>query len=248
MRVAGIVVAAGLGERLGLDRPKALVPLAGRPILSHALEALAASRVLGLLVVAYPPGHEGDCRRAAEGCTGALPVRFVEGGMSRQDSVAHGLALVDESWDVVFVHDAARPLVPPACVVALAGAFPDARAATLAIPASDTTVEALHGAIARPLDRDRLWLLQTPQAFERSLLVSAHARAGADALSATDDTSLVLALGAEVRIVPGSPENRKITTEDDLTFAEAVLARRARGGADRLDAAAGPASAGSLGP
>lgn len=227
MRVAGIVVAAGLGERLGLDRPKALVALCGRPILAHAVGAMAASGVPGLLVVVHPPGHEKECRRAAEESAGGLPLRFAEGGMSRQESVAHGLALVDEGWDVVFVHDAARPLLRPACVRALADAFPAARAASLAVPASDTTVEARHGVVARALERDRLWLLQTPQAFERSLLVDAHARAGREAIAATDDTSLVLALGVEVRLVPGSPENRKITTEDDLVFAEAVLSRRA---------------------
>jgi 2-C-methyl-D-erythritol 4-phosphate cytidylyltransferase len=227
MRVAAIVVAAGLGERLGLGRPKALVPLCGRPLLAHAVEALAASGVPGTIVVVHPEGYEAECRRAAEQAAGAFPLRFTEGGLSRQESVAHGLALVDEAWDVVFVHDAARPLVTPACVRALAGAFPSARAASLAVPANDTTVEAEHGRIGKSLDRDRLWLLQTPQAFERALLTAAHARAGRDVIAATDDTSLVLSLGIEVHLVPGEPENRKITTDADLLFAEAVLSRRA---------------------
>lgn len=229
MRAAAIVVAAGTGERLGLDRPKALVPIAGKPILTHAVEALAASETAGLLVVVHPPEHESECRRAADAGAGGLPVRFAAGGLSRQESVAHGLALVDEEWEIVFVHDAARPLVPPECVRALAGLFPGVRAASLAVPASDTIVESERGRVNRYLDRDRLWQLQTPQAFERALLVDAHARAGRDALAANDDASLVMSLGIEVHLVPGSGENRKITGPDDLIFAEAVLARRSAG-------------------
>jgi 2-C-methyl-D-erythritol 4-phosphate cytidylyltransferase len=239
MRFAAIIVAAGSGERLGAGLPKGLVPLAGRPILVRSVEALLESGVPGLIVIAHPPGAEAPFRRAlaatpaAAGAPGPAGLRLTEGGLSRQESVARGLALVDGSWDIVLVHDAARPLVAPESVRALAASFPAARAATLAVPAEDTTAEASGGRILGILARDRLWHLQTPQAFERDLLVRAHARAASEAIAATDDTGLVAALGIEVRLVPGTPENRKITPPADLLFAEAVLVGREAGGSAR---------------
>ncbi len=206
-----LLEAAGSGERLGAERPKAFVVLAGRPMLEWSVAALRAAGIEDI-VVALPPG----CA-APDGCAAA------PGGATRSESVRSALAAAPPGEDVV-VHDAARPLVTPEHFRAALAALDGADAAIAAAPMTDTVKEAGpdHRVVATR-DRSRRWAIQTPQAFRRE----AQERAldvGDDVLAAaTDDAWLVERAGGSVVVVPSTPANFKVTTPHDLRVAELLL-------------------------
>jgi len=210
MTVAGIVPAAGSGERLGADRPKAFVVCAGRPLIEWSLEVLDS--VCDRVVVAAPEGYDEGRDR-------------VRGGDSRSASVRNALAAVPEAT-VAVVHDAARPLVTrelvERCVAALE---PGVDGAIAAVPMTDTVKEAgSDRRVLRTLDRSSLWSIQTPQVFRADVLRRALERDAAALAAATDDAVLVEEMGGTVRVVEAPPENLKVTRESDLRIAEALLA------------------------
>ena len=232
-----LLVAAGSGERLGADRPKALLPVAGRPMYEWSLAAFAASGRLERVVIAAPPGHRdevaaavaGPERGSAAAAGDGVAVEVVEGGATRAESVR--AALVPAETEVVLVHDAARPLVTPDLIVALldalAAAGPDIGGAIAAAPITDTVKRCEPAATGGPrivetLDRSRLWAAQTPQAFEAATLRRAF-EAASDRAAATDDAALVESLGLAVAVHPAPPGNFKVTTADDLRLAELLL-------------------------
>ena len=214
MSVVGIVPAGGRGERLGVDRPKAFVVLAGRPMLDWSVRVLAS--ICDRVVVAVPAGHEEPPDRVA-------------GGASRSASVRAGLAAAPEAA-VVVVHDAARPLITldlvERCVAALREG--DADGVIAAAPVTDTIKQADgSGRVVRTLDRSNLWAVQTPQVFRAGALRRALEVDEATLARATDDASLVEAAGGTVAVVQSSPENLKVTTPLDLRLAETLLELRA---------------------
>ena len=224
--VGVVVVAAGSGSRLGAGVPKAFVRLAGRPLLTYAVATVARLPHLRSLVVVAPPGHADPWEAGDTLWAGVvLPegTRVVTGGADRTDSVAAGLAAVDDGCDVVLVHDAARCLTPldvfervvDAVAAGAAGAVPG-------LPLVDTvkTVDAT-GRITGTPDRAGLRAVQTPQGFRREVLLTAY-RSG---LRATDDAALVERCGDHVVVVDGDPMAFKVTTPDDLDRAERLLAR-----------------------
>src|SRR5436305_1794603 len=209
-----LVVAGGRGERLGSDRPKAFVILAGRPMLDWSVAALREVVAIDQIVVALPPGEE-----APAGCVG------VRGGAGRAASVAAALAASD--GDPVLVHDAARPLVEPELVDRVLAGLDGVDAAIAAAPVTDTTKEAgADGVVLRTLDRSRLWAVQTPQVFRRRVLEAALDVPPDVLAAATDEAWLVERAGGRVRIVPAPPENLKVTTPLDLRIAAELLAVR----------------------
>lgn len=227
MNATAIIVAAGPGTRLGAEVPKGFVELGGVPLFVHSLRALLAAEAIGSCIVVVPPGRSDEAAAiVAEHGPWRRAVALAEGGSERRDSVRAGLERAG-AVDLVAVHDAARPFVSARVVAAVVAAAAAAGAAIVAVPCTDTVkrVEA-DGRIAATLDRDGLWLAQTPQAFRTDLLREAHARAAAERVAATDDAVLVERLGFPVQVVAGEPGNRKITTADDLAWAEWVLSRR----------------------
>lgn len=216
-----ILVAGGTGRRFGGAVPKQFRLLGGRPML-----AVAASRFVGvpgvarLIVVAAVEEH-ARCARMLEAVP--LPVRFATAGAERQFSVASGIAALDPRSTIVAVHDAARPLVRPTDIAACITAARMTGAAILATPVPDTVKRVHDGRIVATVPRGDLWLAQTPQAFAVDVLRRAHAEAPRGEAS-TDDAALVERLGIAVAIVPGQPSNRKITTSEDLVWAESVVA------------------------
>jgi 2-C-methyl-D-erythritol 4-phosphate cytidylyltransferase len=216
--VAVLVVAAGLGVRLGAGRPKALRPLAGQPLLVHAVRRVAAARSVGCVVVAAPPSEV-----VAVGELVGPGVLVVAGGPTRQASVAAALAGVPDRYEIVLVHDAARALAPTALMEAVAGAVRDGADAVIPVlPVVDTVKEvAASGTVVGTVDRSVLRAVQTPQGFRRAVLVAAHRAAGDEH---TDDAGLVEKLGVPVQTVPGDEAAFKITRPVDLMFAEALLA------------------------
>jgi 2-C-methyl-D-erythritol 4-phosphate cytidylyltransferase len=224
--VAVLVVAAGLGSRLGLGRPKALQPLDGVPLLVHAVRRVAAASSVSLIVVAAPPDSVDTVAAllTAELPTTVVP-RVVAGGRTRQASVAAALAVVPDRYHIVLVHDAARALAPAELVERVAGAVRDGHPVVIpVVPVVDTIKRVDQGGVVvDTIDRSALRAVQTPQGFRRDILAAAHARA-VDEL--TDDAGLAEALGVPVLTVPGDEAAMKITRPIDLDVAGLVLRRQ----------------------
>jgi 2-C-methyl-D-erythritol 4-phosphate cytidylyltransferase len=211
-----LIVAAGLGERLGAPRPKALVELAGRPLLRWSVDALSEVAAIERIVVALPAGVE-----APTGTVG------VEGGAVRSESVLRALAAAGPG-DPVLVHDAARPLLTMELIedTLAAVAHDGVDAAIAATPVTDT-VKQTDGdrAVTRTLDRSRLWAVQTPQVFRRAALERALDVPQDVLAQATDDAWLVERAGGRVVVVASPKDNLKVTTPVDLALAELLIAR-----------------------
>ena len=221
-RVAVVVPAGGAGTRMG-GVHKTLLPLSGTPILAHSIAPfLARTDVLAIAIAVPEP-----VRLNPPAWLAADPrVQLVTAGAERSDSVRNALASITLDVDVVLVHDGARPLVSAAlidrCIVEAA----HGRSVIAAVPVVDTIKEVDDaGHVLATPRRDRLWAAQTPQAFPADVLRKAHARAAAEHFTATDDAALVAHCGTSVMVVPGAIENIKITTQTDVTVAEALLAR-----------------------
>jgi len=222
MKALAILVAAGRGERMGADRPKAFVPLAGQPMLLHAARAFdAAPSVDGIVVVV--PADRIDAAR--EMLVGVHAVReVVAGGERRQDSVRRGLEALPPSFDgMVLVHDVARALVEVELIEAVLRAAEEHDAALPVLGLVDTVKRLRDDRVVETLDRDELGAAQTPQGFRLALLRRAYDRAYRDDVVLTDEAMAVERLGEPVIAVPGSARNRKLTTPEDLAWAETVL-------------------------
>jgi 2-C-methyl-D-erythritol 4-phosphate cytidylyltransferase len=224
METLAILVAAGRGERLGAARPKAFLEVAGQPLLLRAARAFeAASLVDGIIAVV--PEDEVENARSLLAPIGKLR-GVAAGGARRQDSVLEGLKLAPDAWDgTVLVHDAARPFVSPELIDAVVVAAREHGAALPVLPVVDTIKRLQGGRAVATVDRAELAAAQTPQGFRFSLLVRAYEEAFRDRVSLTDESMAVERLGRDVTVVPGSPDNRKITTPDDLAWAEAAARR-----------------------
>ena len=216
-----LIVAAGRGERLGSGRPKALVTVAGRPMLEWSVEALRAVGAVHRIVVALPAG---ELDAAPDGTVAVV------GGEVRSQSVRAALRAAGEG-DPVIVHDAARPLASAALFERALDELErsGADAVIAAAPVSDTIKEVGEDGqtVARTLERSRLWAVQTPQVFRRAALELALGQASDELLrAATDDAWLIERAGGTVRVVDSEPENIKITTAADLHVAERMLSER----------------------
>jgi 2-C-methyl-D-erythritol 4-phosphate cytidylyltransferase len=224
LKASAIIVAAGSGVRLGSNVPKAFVKIAGRTMLSYSLATVRQINSIEELVIAAPEGFENAARAEVAAAGLGIPVKITVGGIERQDSVRIALELTSAEGDLVIVHDAARPLATPAIFEACLNAASRAGAAIAAIPVSDTLKRVADSAITATIARAGLWQAQTPQAFRRAALVTAHQRAVSEKIAATDDADLVERTGTRVEVVEASTTNIKITTPADLAIAEAILA------------------------
>jgi 2-C-methyl-D-erythritol 4-phosphate cytidylyltransferase len=211
--------------RLGLDAPKAFVPLGGRSLLHYSLRAIAALDAIGEAVVTVPAGMEPRARAEVERAGLEIPVKLVAGGDERQDSVRIALAITRAESEVVVIHDAARPLATPAMFAACLNAVLRADGAIAAIAVADTLKRTDGRTITATVARAGLWQAQTPQAFRRVMLIEAHDRAVRERWAATDDAELIERCGGRVEVVESSATNFKITTPADLEIAEALVAR-----------------------
>jgi 2-C-methyl-D-erythritol 4-phosphate cytidylyltransferase len=218
--VWAVLVAAGRGERMGSDRPKAFANLNGRPLLAESLERLDASEWIEALVVVTPEEWEEPTILLAEEL-GAGKVRSaVPGGATRQESVRRGLEEVPAEAAVVVVHDAARPLLPEDVLERVVTGLGDGwDGAVPGLPLADTVKRAEGEAVAKTVDRDGLYVAQTPQGFLAGALRSAFA----GGWEATDCAGLVEASGGRVRIVEGDSRLVKVTTPADLDLVETLL-------------------------
>jgi 2-C-methyl-D-erythritol 4-phosphate cytidylyltransferase len=220
-----VVAAGGSGERLGAGIPKALVPLHGRPMIAWCLAALDRSERVLNVVIAAPPGHEGEVEAIAREVL-QKPFDVVPGGESRSQSVANAIGSLEAS-DKLVIHDAARPLAAPElfdrCVERLEHWRCDGVVA--AARAVDTIKETdAGGRVIGTLGRGTLWAVQTPQVFQPGPLLKALAQG--DLTRATDDAQLVEAVGGDIRVVEAPRQNLKVTNEQDLRIADLLLSER----------------------
>ena len=212
---------------MGAPAPKQFIALSGMPILARTLSVFDAVPVVDHVVVVVPPGDEARCRATVVDPYGFTKVRaIVPGGAVRQESVIRGLEAIDRHASIVVTHDAARPLVTGSLVqrvVEVAGASGAAVAALRVVDTLKRRTE--DDGMVTTVDRENLWVAQTPQAFRVDVFREAVTRATADHFIGTDDASLVERLGIPVSLVDGEPLNFKITRPQDVLLAEEVLAK-----------------------
>ena len=240
--VAAILPAAGQGSRLRGGTRKQFRLLGNKPLLVHSLEGIMAAGVVRWFVVVVPPA---DLEAARDLLQGVVPhgiaLEVVAGGARRQDSVAAGLAVLPDGYQVVVVHDAVRPFPRPEWITRTVALCQSFDGAIVALPATDTLKEVQldraasrghSGTIEGTLPRDRVWQAQTPQAFRVEVLRRAFQHAGEQGLIGTDEAALVESIGGRVAVVAGSPDNIKVTTPEDWAYLEWKLSHTRRSGAD----------------
>ena len=222
MSTWAVLVAAGRGERLGGDRPKAFIGLGKRVLLAESLERLEASEWIDAIVVVVPEEWEEPAILLAEELNAGKVNSAVAGGATRADSVRAGVAEIPDDALIALVHDAARPLLPEEVIGrVLGGLAEDWDGVVAGVPLADTVKRVdQHGRVAETVDRTGLYAIQTPQAFAVATLRDALLRGG----DASDCAGLVEAAGGRVRVVEGDPRLVKITTASDLAFVETLLA------------------------
>jgi 2-C-methyl-D-erythritol 4-phosphate cytidylyltransferase len=224
MSVWAILAAAGTGERLGLDRPKAFAPLNDRPLIAESLERLDASDWVEGIVVAAPPQWEEPCILVAEEVAAGKVAKAVTGGETRSESVQAALAEVPDDASIVLVHDAARPLVTDEVIERVITALGDGwDGAIPVLPLSDTIKRVEGEAVTETLDRSQLVAAQTPQAFVAPVLRGAFSTLQQTVTRSTDCASLVEASGGRVRAVEGDRRLIKVTEPADLELVASWL-------------------------
>lgn len=219
---ACVIPAAGSGARFGGETPKQFLPLAGVSVLRRSLLAASSAPEIGAIVVAAPQGLLGRASEEARGIEKVVAV--VPGGATRVHSVANALAALRGEPEVVVVHDAARPMASARMFSETIAAAQKHGGAITGVRVDDTVKRAgPDGRVQETVPRDRLWRIQTPQAFRGDLLRRAHREAQEKGWEATDDAALVEKVGGTVVLVEGDAMNFKITTPDDFALAERLL-------------------------
>ncbi len=226
-QVHALVPAAGLGERLGGDRPKQYLDIAGRSVLQYAVDALGNHPAIARITVLVAPG---DNHFESLDFTSGATVDFVAGGATRAESVMNGLNHVDSDCEWTLVHDAARPCLPAECLDRLLETgLAHEVGAILAMPVRDTLKrEGATGQIGATVNRDGLWVAQTPQLFRAKALASALSGQLAAGRQPTDEAAAMEAVGLHAALVMGSAINFKITWPEDLALADAWLSGRGK--------------------
>ncbi len=224
MTTVGLVVAGGKGMRMGSELPKQYMPVAGKPLLVHALLGFLKAGIEDLILV-VPQSDIEFVREDVLGKHSIDAVRaIIPGGHERQDSVSRGLKALKTDTDIVAIHDAVRPFVSPALIREVISQAVLYSAATLGVPLKDTIKKVdKHNIIIDSLNRNELWMTQTPQVFKREVIIEAYRRAYEENFYATDDAALVERIGVPVKMVMGSYANIKITTPEDLKLAELLV-------------------------
>ena len=220
-RTAAILLAAGSGTRMdGTVADKILAPLAGKPVFAHSASTFYRSGVVDTFVVTY----RDQAQLLELSAYAPTPTHFVPGGRERQDSVAAALAELPDDVKYVFIHDCARPLVRPEQLAALHKIVRDEDAVVLAHRVTDTIKEHRGKGRLHPLNRKRLWAMETPQVFSRKLICRAYARVAERQLEITDDASAVEWLKHPIALLENPYPNPKLTTPADLAYLEFLLA------------------------
>lgn len=219
-----IIPAAGSGKRMKAGKNKLFLKVSGRPIISYTLDVFGMDSHCKNIFMAIQPYDKATFQIILDEEVYKEKVQFVHGGEERQHSVYHGLEQASE--EVVLVHDGARPFIRPETIQELVKAAYEDGAAIAAVPVKDTIKKAANHKVVETIDRSSLWQIQTPQAFRLPILLHAHQWAKKNNYLGTDESSLVEKIGVPVGIIESDYDNIKLTTPEDLYFAEAILAKR----------------------
>lgn len=224
MKVSAIIPAAGLGVRMGSNVPKQYLLLNGKPILHHTLSVLDQCSIVDEIILVVSAKEIGNVEQQIQDSHPKV-TKVIVGGKERQDSVYNGLQSLGSETDIVVVHDGVRPFVSADLIRETVEVARDSGAAITAIPVSDTIKKVNEkGLVECTIDRSGLWRIQTPQTFQFSLLKEAFTKAQADNFYGTDEGALIEYLGRDVKVVPGSEFNIKITRSEDLILGEKIAA------------------------
>lgn len=221
-----IIPAAGQGKRMGAGKNKLLLTLEGVPILIHTLRVFEGDAECSGIILAISPSDEQQFKSLLKEYGIHKVSSLVNGGKERQDSVYNGLRAVHLMDGIVLVHDAARPFIKIETIHKLVEAASKEGGAIVAVPVKDTIKKAADSMVAETVERSSLWAVQTPQAFRVSVLLEAHNKAMREQFIGTDESSLVERIPHPVSIIEGDYDNIKLTTPEDLYFAEAILRKR----------------------
>lgn len=216
-RTGAVIAAAGSGERFG--EKKQFKRLKKRPLLFHTLEAFLTCRDIAEIVVVVPAENLELVSRELASFTSAKSVKAVSGGSRRQDSVLNGCLALSDDIEMIAVHDAARPFVTPELISATIAGCKGSDGCIAALPSKDTVKKVENNQVQTTLDRESLWLAQTPQTFRKGILINALRQK----LEATDESSMVEALGGKINVTMGFSGNFKITTTEDWKLAELLI-------------------------
>ncbi|NYF25749.1 2-C-methyl-D-erythritol 4-phosphate cytidylyltransferase [Sporosarcina sp. JAI121] len=225
MNYTVMMPAAGSGQRMGAGYNKLFLELDDKPILIHTLEVFEGDPSCDGIILAIKPDERAKIQSLLERFTIKKVKALVNGGEERQGSVAACIRAHD-AGGIVLVHDAARPFIRRSVIAELVEVADGHGAAIAGVRAKDTMKYAQAGVVEGTVDREKLWIIQTPQAFQYDLLRQASDQAQAEDFLGTDESMLVERLGEPVRIVESSYDNVKMTTQEDLVFGEALLKRR----------------------
>lgn len=228
-----VVAAGGLGLRFGDARGKQYVELCGLPVLDWSVAALDAAPSVGHIVIVCPHDRIGETRGIVDMISPSVPVTFVEGGATRQESCLVGIRAVPEGFPLVAIHDGARPLIKPEtieAVVARVRSDATLAGAICAHPSADTLKVVEDGIVRATPERSRYWAVQTPQVFRTATVLEAHLAAAHEGFVGTDDASLVERAGGRVAVAESPSDNMKVTVPEDRLPVEAILASRIANG------------------
>lgn len=225
-RFGAVIVAAGNSTRMGGTRSKVLEPLCGRPVLWYSLSAFSSCGEIGELAVVCREEDRAQFQAVIDGFLSehrsAPKIFLTTGGAQRQDSVCAGVGALSEKLEYIVIHDGARPLVSLDVISAVCADAVEYGAATAAVPSKDTC-KLGDGFVEATPPREKLYAVQTPQAFRRDLYLYALEKARQEGKTYTDDCQLIEATGGRVRLSRGDYQNRKLTTPEDLLIARALL-------------------------
>ena len=225
--VTAIIVAGGSGTRMGIDFNKLFLSIDEKPVIAYTLDVFENCREVDDIIIVAAEKDFNFVKEIIEAFEYEKVSNIVVGGATRQESVKKGLSALSDDCDIVLIHDGARPLVTNQSVLNCIEETVKNGAAALGTPVKDTIKSSdTDGFIKDTVPRDGLYLIQTPQGFDRNLIVDAHNFALENGLDATDDCKLVEALGKKVAIVPSESSNIKLTTPDDYFIISALLAYR----------------------
>lgn len=224
MSVCAIIAAAGRGERLGGPIPKQFLEIDNKPILAHTLEKFCQSELVDRIIIVVPQDWNLFVEKKIIDQFGLTKIaRIITGGTTRQKSVANALNAMEKDIATVVIHDAVRPLVSLELLNKVIEKGRETGAAVLAVPIFESLKKVTNLQIEQTLTRDSTWLVQTPQVFDRDLIMNAYQQAFFNGIDAADDSELLEYLGYPIQVVEGSRTNIKITTPEDLELVKILL-------------------------
>jgi len=224
MKVKAIIAAGGRGERIGGILPKQFIEIKKKPVLAYTVEKFENCELIDEIILVVPEDYMSFCSYNIVDVGDFKRVKkILSGGKERQDSVYKGLLALSKDTDIVLIHDGVRPFISTEKIGKSIEMCKKEKAVILALPVNDTVKRVDEGYVVTTLDRDKLWIAQTPQTFEYKLILGAYKKAMEDGFTGTDDSSLVERLGFKVRVLEGESQNIKITTPEDLVLAEKII-------------------------